>query len=155
MSIISNPRASRDYFLADRFEAGLVLQGWEVKALLGGRAQLVEARVILNKGEAYLINCNITPLLQADRTRHLDPCRSRKLLLRATELRKLVGKVQQAGYTLVPIAVHMKNRCLKLDIALAKGKKKQDKRETIKRREWNRDKQRLLATRSKRGPGRS
>lgn len=144
MSIIDNKKAFHDYFIEERYEAGLVLEGWEVKAIRAGRAQLKEAYVVLKKEEVWLIGCHISPLISASTHIKPDPTRSRKLLLHAQEIRKLIGKVQQAGFTLVPLNLHYTKGRVKLEIGLAKGKKLHDKRATEKEREWQRDKARLM-----------
>lgn len=149
MSIVENRKAHHDYFIEERFEAGLVLEGWEVKSIRAGRSQLKEAYVILRNGEVFLIGSHISPLTSASTHVHPDPVRTRKLLLQAAEIRNLIGKVERAGYTLVPLNLHYSKGRIKLDIGLAKGKKQYDKRESDKQRDWEREKQRLL--RSKRG----
>ena len=144
MSIIDNRKAFHDYFIEERYEAGLVLEGWEVKAIRAGRVQLKEAYVVVKKEEVWLIGCHISPLATASTHIKPDPIRSRKLLLHANEIRKLIGKVQQAGFTLVPLNLHYTKGRVKLEIGLAKGKKLHDKRATEKEREWQRDKARLM-----------
>ena len=144
MSIIDNKKAFHDYFIEERYEAGLVLEGWEVKAIRAGRAQLKEAYVVLKKEEVWLVGSHISPLPTASTHIKPDPTRSRKLLLHAQEIRKLIGKVQQAGFTLVPLNLHYTKGRVKLEIGLAKGKKLHDKRATEKEREWQRDKARLM-----------
>lgn len=144
MSIIDNKKAFHDYFIEERYEAGLVLEGWEVKAIRAGRAQLKEAYVVLKKEEVWLVGCHISPLPTASTHIKPDPTRSRKLLLHAQEIKKLIGKVQQAGYTLVPLNLHYAKGRIKLEIGLAKGKKMHDKRAAEKDREWAREKQRLM-----------
>jgi len=144
MIIIDNKKAFHDYFIEERFEAGLVLEGWEVKAIRAGRAQLKEAYVVLKKEEVWLVGCHISPLATASTHIKPDPVRTRKLLLHGEEIRKLIGKVQQAGYTLVPLNLHYAKGRIKLEIGLAKGKKLHDKRAAEKDREWVREKQRLL-----------
>jgi SsrA-binding protein len=144
MSIVENRKALHDYSIEERFEAGLALEGWEVKAIRAGRAQLKEGYVIVRSAELFLIGAHITPLPEASTHIHPDPVRTRKLLLRAEEIRKLIGKVERAGYTLVPLDLHYKGGRVKLQIGLAKGKKLYDKRATEKEREWQREKQRLL-----------
>ncbi|HNA30207.1 MAG TPA: SsrA-binding protein SmpB [Thiobacillaceae bacterium] len=144
MSIIDNKKAFHDYFIEERYEAGLVLEGWEVKAIRAGRVQLKEAYVVVKKEEVWLIGCHISPLATASTHIKPDPIRSRKLLLHANEIRKLIGKVQQAGFTLVPLNLHYTKGRVKLEIGLAKGKKLHDKRATEKEREWQRDKARLM-----------
>ncbi|MEX0958409.1 MAG: SsrA-binding protein SmpB [Burkholderiales bacterium] len=148
MSIVQNKKAFHDYFIEEKYEVGVVLDGWEVKAIRAGRVQLKEAYVILKNAEVYLVGCHITPLGSASTHVVTDPTRTRKLLLHAEEIRKLIGKVEQAGYTLVPLNLHYSKGRVKLDIGLAKGKKQHDKRETTKERDWQREQQRLL--RSKR-----
>jgi SsrA-binding protein len=147
MSIVENKKAFHDYFIEERYEAGIALEGWEVKAIRAGRAQLKEAYVVLKGGEVYLIGAHISPLPTASTHIQPDPTRTRKLLLRAEEIRRLVGKVEQAGYTLVPLNLHYAKGRIKAEIGLAKGKKQYDKRAAEKEREWNREKQRLLRVR--------
>ena len=144
MSIVENRKAFHDYFIEDRYEAGLVLEGWEVKAIRAGRANLKEAYVILKKEEPYVIGMHISPLPAASTHVIADPTRSRKLLLNADEITKLIGKVEQRGYTMVPIDLHYSKGRVKLQIGLAKGKKQHDKRDTEKDREWQREQQRLM-----------
>lgn len=147
MSIVQNKKAIHDYFIEEKYEAGLVLEGWEVKAIRAGRAQLKEAYVVLKGEEVFLLGCHITPLSTASTHVTADPTRTRKLLLRAEEIRKLIGKVEQAGYTLVPLNLHYAKGRIKIDIGLAKGKKQHDKREATKARDWQREQQRLLRSR--------
>jgi len=144
MSIVHNRKASHDYFIEQRFEAGIALEGWEVKAIRAGRAQLKEAYVIVSNGELFLIGSHISPLLAASTHLVPDPVRTRKLLLHAREISELIGSVERAGYTLVPLDLHFKKGLIKLEIGLAKGKKQHDKREAQKDREWRREQQRLL-----------
>jgi SsrA-binding protein len=144
MSIVQNKKAFHDYFIEEKYEAGLVLEGWEVKAIRAGRVQLKEAYVVLKGEEVYLIGCHITPLTSASTHVATDPTRTRKLLLHAEEIRELIGKVEQAGYTLVPLNLHYAKGRIKLEIGLAKGKKQHDKREATKERDWQREQQRLL-----------
>ena len=139
-----NRRARHDYHIEDAFEAGLALEGWEVKALRAGRGSLQESYVIIKDGEAWLIGCNISPLPTASTHVQPDPIRTRKLLLHDHELSRLIGATEQRGYTLVPLNMHWKRGRAKLDIALAKGKKKFDKRAAQKEQDWQREKQRLL-----------
>ena len=143
MSIADNKKAFHDYFIEEKFEAGLVLEGWEVKAIRAGRVQLKEAYVVIKNGAVYLIGCHISPLLAASTHILPDPTRSRKLLLHAAEINKLIGKTERAGFTLVPLNMHFAKGRIKLDIGLAKGKKQHDKRAAEKDREWEREKQRL------------
>jgi SsrA-binding protein len=144
MSIVENRKAFHDYFIEERYEAGLVLEGWEVKAIRAGRVQLKEAYVILNKAEPFVIGMHVSALPTASTHIHPDPTRSRKLLMRAEEIRRLVGKVEQRGYTLVPLDLHYSKGRVKLAVGLGKGKKQHDKREAKKERDWQREKQRLL-----------
>ena len=143
-SIALNRRARYEYQIEEDYEAGLVLEGWEVKALRAGRAQITEGYVVLKAGEAWLIGAHINPLLSASTHVNADPTRSRKLLLHNHELAKLVGKIERAGYTLVPLDLHWTRGRAKLKVGLAKGKKQHDKRADIKERDWQRDKQRLM-----------
>lgn len=147
MSIVENRKAFHDYFVEERVEAGLALEGWEVKAIRAGRCQLKEAYVIVRSGEVFLLGSHISPLASASTHVHTDPIRTRKLLLKGAEIRKLIGKVDRAGYTLVPINLHYSKGLIKLEIGLAKGKKQYDKRESEKQRDWDREKQRLLRSR--------
>ena len=144
MSIVDNKKAFHDYFIEERFEAGLVLEGWEVKAIRAGRAQIKEAYVILRGGEVFLIGCHISPLPTASTHIQPDPVRTRKLLLNAAEISKLIGKVERAGYALVPLDLHFTKGRVKIAIGLAHGKKQHDKRESEKKRDWEREKQRLM-----------
>lgn len=144
MSIIENRQIFHEYFIEERYEAGLVLQGWEVKSIRAGRAQLKEAYVVVKQEEVWLIGCHISPLPTASTHIHPDPTRSRKVLLHAQEIRRLIGKVKQAGFTLVPIDLHYTKGRIKLEMGLAKGKKLHDKRATEKEKEWQREKNRLL-----------
>lgn len=144
MSIVQNKKAFHDYFIEEKYETGMVLEGWEVKAIRDGRVQLKEAYVIIRNGELYLIGSHISPLMTASTHIHPDPVRMRKLLLHAEEIRRLIGKVERAGYTLIPLDMHYKAGRIKLEIGLAKGKKQHDKRESEKQKEWERTKQRLM-----------
>jgi len=144
MSITQNKKASFDYFIEERYEAGLVLEGWEVKAIRAGRAEIKESYVIVRDGALYLIGAHISPLPEASTHVKPDPLRTRKLLLREEEIRRLIGKVEQRGHTLVPLDMHYKNGRIKLEIGLGRGKQKADKRESEKKREWSREKQRLM-----------
>jgi SsrA-binding protein len=147
MSIVENRKAGHDYFIEERYEAGLMLDGWEVKAIRAGRAQLAEGYVIVRGGELYLIGAHISPLPTVSTHFIADPVRTRKLLLHAEEIKRLIGKVEQRGYTLVPLNLHFNKGRIKLDIALARGKLKHDKRAAERDKEWNRDKQRILRNR--------
>ena len=149
MSIIQNKKAFHDYFIEERYEAGMVLEGWEVKAIRAGRSNLKESYVILRQGEVFLLGAHISPLPTASTHVQPDPVRTRKLLLKAEEIRKLIGKVERAGYSLVPINLHYQRGRIKVEIGLAKGKKQHDKRASEKDREWQREKQRLMRESSK------
>ncbi|HUS25279.1 MAG TPA: SsrA-binding protein SmpB [Candidatus Binatia bacterium] len=142
--IAINRRARFEYFIEDRYEAGLVLQGWEVKSLRQGRGQIADAYVKILRGEAWLIGAHFMPPAGVSTHVQPDPTRSRKLLLQAGELARLVGKVERAGYTLVPLDLHWTRGRAKIEIGLAKGKKQHDKREGIKARDWARQKSRLM-----------
>jgi SsrA-binding protein len=144
MPIAENRKAFHDYFVEERYEAGLVLEGWEVKAIRAGRAQISDAYVIVDGGALWLIGGHISPLLAASSHVKADPTRTRKLLMRAEEIRRLVGKVEQRGYTLIPLDLHFAKGRIKLQIALAKGKLKHDKRASEREKEWQREKTRLL-----------
>ena len=144
MSIIDNKKAFFDYFIEERYEAGIALEGWEVKAIRAGRAQIKEGYVVIKEGEIFLIGTHISPLPTASTHIKPDPVRTRKLLLKADEIKKLIGKVEQRGYTLVPLNLHYSKGLVKAEIGLAKGKKLHDKRETEKARDWQRDKARLM-----------
>jgi SsrA-binding protein len=148
MSIVENRKAFHDYFIEERFEAGLTLEGWEVKAIRGGRANLKEAYVVVRNGVIVLLGAHISPLSTASTHVKPDPTRTRKLLMHREEIVRLVGKVERAGYTLAPLDLHYKNGRIKIEIGLAKGKKQFDKRHAIREREWNRDQQRLLRHRT-------
>lgn len=147
MSIVQNRKAFHDYFVEERFEAGLVLLGWEVKAIRAGRAQITEAYVVVRGETLWLIGAHISPLPTASTHIKTEPTRTRKLLMHAEEIRKLIGKVEQRGYTLVPLDLHFKTGRIKLDIGLAKGKQYHDKRAVERDKQWQRDKQRLLRSR--------
>lgn len=144
MSIVENRKAFHDYFIEERYEAGIALAGWEVKAIRAGRATIGEAYVMVRGGEIYLIGANISPLATASTHVQPDPIRTRKLLLRAEEIKRLLGKVEQRGYTLVPLNLHYSKGRIKLEVGLGRGKLKHDKRAVEREREWNREKQRLL-----------
>lgn len=143
--IAQNKKARFDYFIEEVHEAGLSLEGWEIKSIRAGKVNIKESYVLLKDNEAYLFGAQITPLITASSHREHDPLRLRKLLLHRRELDRLVGQVERGGYTIVPLDMHWsKNGKVKCDIGLAKGKKLHDKRETEKEREWNRDKQRIM-----------
>ncbi len=143
-TIALNKKARHDYALEERFEAGLALQGWEVKSLRAGRAHLRESYVLVKGAEAWLFGAHISPLPSASTHVDPDPTRTRKLLLHRAELNKLIGAVERKGYTLVPLALYWKRGRAKIEIALAKGKKAHDKRAAEKERDWQREKQRIL-----------
>lgn len=144
MSIIDNRKAFHDYFIEEKYEAGLVLEGWEVKAIRAGRANIKEAYVILRGEEIFILGMHIAALQTASSHVTPDPVRTRKLLLHASEISKLIGKVERAGYTLVPLDLHYAKGRIKATIGLAKGKKQYDKRDAEKERDWVRDKARLM-----------
>lgn len=144
MTIVDNKKAFHDYFIEERFEAGMVLEGWEVKSIRAGRVQLKEAYVIVRSGEVFLFGAHISPLPTASTHIHPDPVRTRKLLLNADEIKKLIGKVERAGYTLVPINMHYIKGRIKCEIGLAKGKKQHDKRDTEKQRDTQREIQAVM-----------
>ena len=148
MSIVQNKKAFHDYFIEDRFEAGIALEGWEVKAIRAGRVQIKEAYVIVSNGELFLIGSHISPLPAASTHFTPDPTRTRKLLLHASEINRLIGSVERAGYTLLPLDMHYKNGRVKVEIGLAKGKKQYDKRQDEKEKAWRREQQRLLRLRT-------
>jgi SsrA-binding protein len=144
MSIADNKKAFHDYFIEERFEAGLVLEGWEVKSIRASRVQLKESYVVVKHGQVFLIGCHISPLSTVSTHVHPDPTRTRKLLMHAAEISKLIGKTERAGYTLVPLNLHYTKGRIKLEIGLAKGKKQHDKRATEKEKEWRREQSRLM-----------
>jgi SsrA-binding protein len=143
-TIAENRRARFDYFIEERYEAGLVLEGWEVKALRAGKAQITEAHVYLRGGEVFMVGAHVTPLKTTSTHVVADPTRSRKLLLNRREIAHLVGAVERKGYTIVPLELYWQRGKAKIRIGLAKGKKAHDKRATEKDRDWQRDKARLL-----------
>ena len=149
MSIAQNKKAFFDYFIEEKYEAGVVLEGWEVKAIRDNRINIKEAYVIIQRGEVYLIGCHITPLGAASTHIRPDAIRTRKLLLHAEEISKLIGKVERAGYTLVPLDMHFSKGRVKVSIGLAKGKKQHDKRDTEKARDWEREKGRIMRAHNK------
>ena len=142
--IAVNRKARHDYFIEEQLEAGIVLTGWEVKSLRAGKVQLGDSHVILKRGEAWLLNCIINPLPTASTHVAPEPSRSRKLLLHAKELAKLIGVVERKGYTLIPLSLYWKHGRVKVELGIARGKKEHDKRETAKARDWQRQKQRLM-----------
>lgn len=143
-TIVRNKKATHDYIISDRFEAGIVLEGWEVKALRAGKVQLVDSYVILQNGEAYLVGCNINPLAAASTHVLPAPQRSRKLLLNKKELARLIGATEQKGFTIVGLSLYWKQGRVKVEIALGKGKKLHDKRAAEKDKDWSREKERLF-----------
>ncbi|MCU7923670.1 MAG: SsrA-binding protein SmpB [Candidatus Thiodiazotropha sp. (ex Dulcina madagascariensis)] len=143
-TIALNKKAKHDFFIEERYEAGMALQGWEVKSLREGRGQIKESYVTLKDGEAFLFGAHIVPLSTASTHIHPDPTRTRKLLLHRNELSKLIGLVERKGYTLVPTAMYWKKGIAKLEIGVAKGKKMHDKRATEKDRDWKREKERIF-----------
>lgn len=151
MSIVENRKAFHDYFIEERVEAGLALEGWEVKAIRAGRANLKEAYVVAKDGALSLVGAHVSPLSQASTHVHADPTRTRRLLLHRAEIDRFVGRVERAGYTLVPIDLHYKRGRIKLEIGLARGKKQHDKRDAIREREWGREQRRLLRQRTRSG----
>lgn len=149
MSITVNKKVFHDYFVEEKYEAGLVLEGWEVKAIRAGRTQLKEAYVVIKNGEIWLIGMHITPLLSASTHINPDPTRTRKLLLHGRQIDKLIGLVERSGYALLPIDLHYTKGRVKLEVGLAKGKKQYDKREDAKDKDWKREQDRLMKDRNK------
>jgi len=149
MSIAQNKKAFHDFFIEEKYEAGIVLEGWEVKAIRDNRANIKEAYVIIQRGEVYLIGCHVTPLGAASTHIRPDAIRTRKLLLHNEEIAKLIGKVERAGYTLVPLDLHFKDGRVKVQIGLAKGKKQYDKRDAEKERDWERERGRIVRAHNK------
>ena len=148
-TIALNKRARHEYHLEQRYEAGIALQGWELKAIRAGRANITEAYAVIRHGELFLFGAQITPLIQASTHVVADAHRTRKLLLHRREIDNLIGRVQRDGYTLIPTALYWKGNKVKAELALAKGKQSHDKREASKERDWNREKQRLLRRHNK------
>jgi SsrA-binding protein len=147
--IADNKKAAFNYFFEEKYEAGVVLEGWEVKALREGKVQLTDGYVVIRDGEMYVIGLQINPLRTASTHVHTDAARSKKLLLHKEEIRRLIGKVEQKGYTLVPLNLHWKNGRVKCEIALAKGKAEHDKRDVIKDREGKREVERAMKDRNR------
>lgn len=145
MSIANNKKAFHDYFIEEKFEAGLVLEGWEVKAIRAGRVQLKDTYVIIRNGELYLLGGHISPLISASTHVHPDMTRTRKLLLKEDEIKRLITKVEQRGFTIVPLDLHFSRGRIKCEIALARGKAQHDKRQSEKEREWQREKQMVIS----------
>ncbi len=146
-TIVVNKKAKFDYLIENKYEAGLVLQGWEVKALRTKNVQLKESYIKIKNGEIFLFGCHITPLASASTHINPDPIRTRKVLLHKSEISKLIGLVERKGYTLLALSLFWKKGKAKVDIGLAKGKKQHDKRATIKERDWKRDQERLIKNR--------
>ena len=142
--IAENRRARYDYHLEEQYEAGMVLQGWEIKAIRAGQVQLTDGYVVVKGGELYLIGCRINALRSASTHVNPEADRTKKLLMHASEIRRLIGKVEQKGFTLVPLNLHYKGGRVKAEIALAKGKAQHDKRDTDKKRDWQREQGRLM-----------
>lgn len=149
MAIVQNKKAFHDYSIEERFEAGLVLEGWEVKSIRAGQVQIGESYVIVRNGELFLLNGHITPLKTASTHITPEPDRTRKLLLNAAEIRKLIGKVERAGYSLVPLEMHFSKGRIKLEFGLAKGKRQFEKRASEADKDWKREQNRLLKQRSR------
>jgi len=147
--IADNKKAAYNYFFEERFEAGMVLEGWEVKSLREGKVQLTDGYVVIREGELFVIGCQINPLRSASTHIHPDSVRTKKLLLHKEQIRRLIGKVEQKGYTLVPLNLHWKAGKVKCEIALAKGKAEHDKRDTIKNREGKREVERAMKSRNR------
>ncbi len=145
--IADNKKAAFNYFFEEKYEAGMVLQGWEVKAIREGKVQLTDGYVVIRDGELYLIGCQINPLKTASTHINPDAVRTRKLLMHKGEIKRLIGKIEQKGYTLVPLNLHWKTGRVKCEIALARGKAEHDKRDTIKEREGKREVERALKSR--------
>ena len=146
-AITENRKAGFDFFIEERLEAGIVLEGWEVKAIRAGRVQIQEAYVIVRGAELFLIGAHITPLPTASTHVKPDPVRTRKLLMHEREIAQLIGKVERAGYSLVPLDLHYTRGRVKLAVGLAKGKRQYDKRETQKAKDWQREKARIMKSR--------
>ncbi|WP_269533334.1 SsrA-binding protein SmpB [Chitinimonas sp. BJYL2] len=149
MSIVDNRKAFHDYFIEEKYEAGLVLEGWEVKAIRAGKVQIKEGYVVWQKGAFYLIGAHISPLTSASTHVLPDPTRSRKLLLNQAEINKLIGKVERSGYTLAPLDMHYKDGRIKLSVGLAKGKKLHDKRDSERTKDAQREISRAMKTRQR------
>ena len=145
-TIAQNKKARHDYHVETKFEAGLVLTGWEVKSLREGRCQLTDAYVLIKNGEAWLLSAHMSPLISASTHVIADPTRTRKLLLNKKEIGKITSKINQTGHSCVALAIYWKGNRVKCEIALVKGKKEYDKRATEKERDWGREKQRVMST---------
>ena len=144
MANIVNRKALFDYYIEEKFEAGLVLQGWEEKSIREGRAQIKEAHAIVRNGELFLLNSHITPLKTASTHEKADPTRVRKLLMHRREINKLIGKVERAGYALIPLDMHFSRGNVKVTVGLAKGKRQYEKRADESKKQWERDRERLM-----------
>ena len=149
MTIVQNKKAQHDYSIEERYEAGIALEGWEVKSIRANQVQLNEAYVIVRSGELYLLNAHISPLSTTSTHVKAEPTRTRKLLLHAAEIRKLIGKVERAGYSLVPLNMHYSKGRIKLEVGLAKGKRQFEKRADQADKDWKREQSRLLKQRSR------
>ncbi|MEO8188112.1 MAG: SsrA-binding protein SmpB [Burkholderiaceae bacterium] len=149
MAIVQNKKAQHDYSIEERYEAGIALEGWEVKSIRASHAQLNEAYVVVRNGELYLLNSHISPLPTTSTHVKAEPTRTRKLLLHAAEIRKLIGKVERAGYSLVPLNMHYSKGRVKLEVGLAKGKRQFEKRADEADKDWKREQSRLLKQRSR------
>jgi SsrA-binding protein len=149
VAIVQNKKAFHDYSIEERYEAGVVLEGWEVKAIRAGKVQLAEAYVVVRDGELFLLNSHISALATASTHVDPNPTRTRKLLLNAAEIRKLIGKVERAGYSLVPLDLHFSKGRIKLEFGLAKGKRQFEKRDASAEKDWKREQNRLLKQRSR------
>ena len=146
MSIVENRKARFNYHIEERFEAGVVLSGWEIKAIRAGQVQLTDGYIVLKDGEMFMIGCRINALRSASTHVRPEAVRTKKLLMKKEQIRRLIGKVEQKGFTLVPLDLHFKGSYVKAEIALAKGKAEHDKRDTEKKRDWEREKGRLMRT---------
>lgn len=149
MAIVQNKKAHHDYSIEERYEAGIALEGWEVKSIRANQVQLNEAFVIVRNGELYLLNAHVSPLSTTSTHVKAEPTRTRKLLLHAAEIQKLVGKVERAGYSLVPLNMHYSKGRVKLEVGLAKGKRQFEKRADQADKDWKREQSRLLKQRSR------
>ena len=149
MSVTVNKKAFHDYFIEEKYEAGMALQGWEVKAIRAGRANIKESYVVIKGGEIFVVGMHITALPTASTHINPDPTRTRKLLLHGEQIMKLIGKVERAGFTLVPLDLHYTRGRIKIEIGLAKGKKQHDKRTDEQDKDWKREKERLLKERQR------
>lgn len=146
MSIVENRKARFNYHIEERYEAGIVLEGWEIKAIRSGQVQLTDGYVVIKNGELFMIGCRINALRSASTHVRPEADRTKKLLMKKEQIRRLIGKVEQKGFTLVPLDLHFKGSYVKAEIALAKGKAEHDKRDTEKKRDWEREKGRLMRT---------